>query len=52
MKPFATLIVTAFAASPALAHGGAHLHPHGYETPLLVMGLGLIALAGALAYKR
>ena len=31
----------------ALAHPGAHLHPHGAETPV---GLLLVALAVALGY--
>ncbi|MEJ5216755.1 hypothetical protein WG622_00750 [Cognatishimia sp. D5M38] len=41
---FATL----FLAAPALAHSGAHLHPHGFEN--LNMGLALIAAAGAAAF--
>lgn len=32
-----------FLATPALAHSGAHLHPHGYEP--VVMGLILLAVA-------
>lgn len=52
MKPFATLILSVFAASPALAHGGVHIHPHGTEVPLLLLGTGLIAVAAVLAYKR
>lgn len=43
---FATL----FMAAPALAHSGAHLHPHGFEG--LTMGLALIALAGGVALVR
>ena len=31
-------------ATPALAHDGAHLHPHGVEG--WVIGLGLLALIG------
>jgi hypothetical protein len=42
-----TTLATLFADSPALAHGGAHLHPHGFEN--LTMGLALIAVAGAAA---
>ncbi|MDC0737546.1 hypothetical protein N6L24_04600 [Cognatishimia sp. SS12] len=34
-------------ASPAAAHTGVHLHPHGVE-PLLI-GLALIAVAGVAA---
>ncbi len=29
-----TTIAAAWAAGPALAHDGAHLHPHGTEFPL------------------
>lgn len=36
--PFALL------ASPAFAHNGAHLHPHGVEG--WVVGLGLLVLIG------
>lgn len=25
-------VAAALVTTPALAHGGAHLHPHGYET--------------------
>lgn len=40
-------------AGPALAHGGAHLHPHGAETwlPSLLAALTLCGLA-ALAYAK
>ncbi|MCB1339611.1 MAG: hypothetical protein KDK24_00785 [Pseudooceanicola sp.] len=45
---FATLT-----ASPALAHPGAHLHPHGSGDWLAVaMGLAVLAAAGGLAYAR
>ena len=35
------------AAAPALAHDGAHLHPHGYESAiaLSLMAVALVALA-------
>lgn len=52
MKHISTLIMAVFAASPALAHGGVHMHPHGAEVPLLLLGTGLIAVAAVLAYKR
>lgn len=33
----------------ALAHGGAHLHPHGSDTAWgLVLGLSALALAGVM----
>ena len=34
-------------ASPALAHSGAHMHPHGVEG--WVVGLAIIAVAGTIA---
>lgn len=45
-KCLPTALITALAASPALAHGGAHLHPHGSEPFLLV---GFLAVIGAIA---
>ena len=40
-------------ASPALAHGGAHIHPHAANSWLpLVLGLAAILGAMALAYAR
>ena len=51
-----TLIVTTLAsltAVPALAHPGAHMHPHGQEPSLLLlMGLGFVLTAAAIAVKR
>lgn len=44
MKPLTTLAAL-LAAAPALAHDGAHLHPHGFEAAL---ALGLV-VAGAVA---
>lgn len=42
-----------WAAGPALAHEGAHLHPHGSEGWISVMlALGVIALALGLAAWR
>lgn len=37
---------TALLASPALAHDGLHLHPHGTET--ILTGLAVIATLGTL----
>jgi hypothetical protein len=37
-----------FAASPALAHEGVHITPHGAEWVPVFMGLGVIALAGGI----
>ena len=50
----AALIATALLATPALAHTGTHLHPHGDETPwglVLLAGLALAAVAGVLALR-
>lgn len=48
MKPlFATF--AALIAAPALAHGGAHVHPHGAEVWL---ALALISAVVALTYLR
>jgi hypothetical protein len=35
-----------FAAAPALAHEGAHLHPHGIEPVWALLLAGLAAAAG------
>ncbi|ANP37427.1 MULTISPECIES: hypothetical protein [Rhodobacterales] len=43
----------ALTAGPALAHGGAHLHPHGSESWLPVILAALtVGGAAALAYVR
>ena len=43
----------ALAASPALAHSGAHLHPHGAGNWLTVMlALGVIGLAAVLMARK
>ena len=43
----------ALLASPALAHSGAHLHPHdGASWLAVVAALGVLALAGGLALAR
>jgi hypothetical protein len=54
MKPvLLALPALTLGALPALAHGGAHLHPHGSELPLgvLLAALGAAALAGWLAAR-
>ncbi|MFC4667895.1 hypothetical protein ACFO5X_04960 [Seohaeicola nanhaiensis] len=46
-------LLAGLAATPALAHPGAHLHPHGSGDWLaVVMGLVVIAAAGGLIYAR
>ncbi len=47
------LTAALLAAGPALAHPGAHLHPHDGASWLAVAGgLAVIALAGGLAVAR
>ncbi|MEX0366482.1 MAG: peptidase M23 [Ruegeria sp.] len=45
----AALLVT---AAPALAHTGAHAHPHGSEPWIVAMGLALIAAAALVVWTR
>lgn len=45
-----TILATLFAAAPALAHNGAHLHPHGFEG--LLVGCAVIAVAGGMALAK
>ena len=50
MKHLAALLAT---ATPALAHSGAHLHPHEANSALpLLAGIGVIAGAVVLALLR
>jgi len=52
MKTLTLLPLMAF-ASPALAHSGAHIHPHEAASWLpLVLGLTAIAGSSVLAYAR
>ncbi|WP_164661359.1 peptidase M23 [Tropicibacter sp. Alg240-R139] len=46
MKTLFTALTT-LTAAPALAHGSAHVHPHGSEAWL---ALALISVMGTLAY--
>ena len=43
MKRFVFSLAMLTPAS-AFAHGGAHIHPHGMENSLLVMGIGLASV--------
>jgi len=45
---YLSLMSVLFAASPALAHEGVHITPHGAEWVPVFMGLGVIALAGGI----
>ena len=44
MKLASTALGTALIAAPALAHDGAHMHPHGYENLLAVGVAAAIAV--------
>ena len=45
---FATVSMAAL-ATPAMAHGGAHLHPHGIDQLGLSLGLLAVAVAAGVA---
>ena len=52
MRHLFPICLLALTATPALAHGGAHMHPHGVEG--WVASLGILALVGAawlIAYR-
>ncbi|MGV6811425.1 MAG: hypothetical protein ACWA47_04200 [Brevirhabdus sp.] len=49
----ASVFILSLSASPALAHSGLHLHPHGSETIVGVLaGLAVIASAAGMAWLR
>ena len=50
MKPL-TLLTAFLFASPALAHPGFHVAPHGSEWIPVFMGLAVIAAAGFVALR-
>ncbi|MDF1872191.1 hypothetical protein [Vannielia sp.] len=54
MKHAFTLLMVTVAASPALAHSGAHLHPHaeGSSAVPLVAGVVLISTAAVLTLRH
>ena len=45
---YLSLMSVLFAASPAMAHEGIHITPHGAEWMPVLMGLGVIAVAGGI----
>ncbi|MGI1661217.1 hypothetical protein ACRDNQ_03165 [Palleronia sp. KMU-117] len=47
-----SILAPLFAAAPALAHEGAHLHPHGIDAAWLFLALPVIGVAAALAVAR
>jgi hypothetical protein len=51
MKPVFVALVPGLAASPALAHSGAHLHPHSVEGWIVGLAVLVIATAATLAVK-
>ena len=51
MRPFAILSTTLLAA-PALAHEGAHLHPHGIDSAWMFLAGTLLGGLAVAAYVR
>ncbi|MGG7566035.1 peptidase M23 [Rhodovulum sp. DZ06] len=55
MKTLAATAAAILSAAPALAHDGAHMHPHGAEAGpgAILASLALLAMVmGAVAYWR
>ncbi len=53
MKNFVLFVLALSAASPAIAHDGLHLHPHGAEPWMVALGaLGAIGLAALIIMDR
>ena len=50
--PIAALTALMAMTAPALAHSGAHAHPHGSEPWIVAMGVALIAVAALVAWRR
>ncbi|WP_189368945.1 LPXTG cell wall anchor domain-containing protein [Tateyamaria omphalii] len=50
--PLVTLVALFPMATPALAHSGAHAHPHGSEPWIVAMGLALVVGAALVAWRR
>lgn len=45
------LALATFAASPALAHPGAHVHPHAESAVPVLLGIAVIAVAAVLLWR-
>ncbi|CUH75323.1 hypothetical protein [Tropicibacter naphthalenivorans] len=53
MKTVGLILAGVVAAGPALAHEGAHLHPHGSGSWVsVVVALGLVSVAALVAWGR
>ncbi|MCV2876855.1 peptidase M23 [Rhodobacteraceae bacterium XHP0102] len=53
MKNIAIFVLALIVASPAAAHEGLHLHPHGAEPWMVALGaLGAIGLAALIMTDR
>ncbi len=53
MRQLSTLSLAAIAtASPALAHGGAHIHPHGAGTWIALACAGVLAAVSYYIWGR
>ena len=51
MIRFSLAAFLSLAAAQAMAHGGAHLHPHSAEGWMIGLALMVIAGAGALVFR-
>lgn len=51
MKRLILLAPACLMASPAFAHGGAHLHPHGIETAIAALSFATVGVL-YLAYRK
>jgi len=48
---YLSFIGAMLAATPALAHEGVHVTPHGAEWMLVFLGLSVIAIGGAISLR-
>jgi hypothetical protein len=51
MKKLLSTLAAALIAAPALAHPGAHVHPHGDVAVPVLAGLALVAAAAYLWWR-
>ena len=45
MKLLSMTVIAALTGTATLAHGGAHLHPHGIDTSIIVLTAAALAVA-------